>query len=344
MGGKSKEEIRQIIQNRVSQTIQNINETIANISSTTINEISTSVINQQKAKSQSDTTGLNEFILQNTTIGSGAILDNNQRSEVTAITQAVINLKNDNQTMMTMLNDISNEISSKIKNDTSLQADLEAVNGLLNKKDVEGELNNAINTIGSSLDNAITMLSGGTKTKEQEQSLINEIEVAVSNINKNEANINNYIKNVTNTNFTNTSDFTCTYLNAATNKALIQGVILEPGAMVRNDQVSAVSALNSCIISSVISNTDIKDIINRDKAKQEADYANTSTIETKEKVKNTIENISKTSSIVTSLLSSFMALMIIGLILLVVVVIIIILTFKKTIAKTVSVATMGLVK
>lgn len=344
MGGKNKEEIKQIIRNEVSQKIQNINETIANISSTTINEITTSVINKQKAQITTNTDAINIFDLKNATLQGGSRIDNTQKADVIATTQAIINLKNDNQTMMTMLNDISNEITSKVNNDSALKADLDAVNGLLNKKDVEGELNNFINTVGSTMDNAITMLSGGTKTKEEEQRLENIIRTEVSNINRNEANVSNFIKNITNTNFTNASDFTCTYLNASTNKALIDGVILEPNAIVRNDQVASASTFNDCIISAIISNTDVKDIVTKEKAKQEANYVNTSTVETKEKVKNTIENINSTSSIITKLLNAYMIIIIVVLILLVVVVIIIILVFKKTIAKSISVATLGLVK
>ncbi len=318
MGGKDREQTIQNIKNEITTTVKNINEQIANITNKSINSISNTYINSEKNNVDVKSAATNYLELVGVTIGEGAYLQNQQKADVSVITQAVMNLQKDTEAQTNMMTDITNDITTKIKNDNNLSSQMDAVNKLLMSNNVEGEINNIVDKVAKTADNAVNALTGRSVDKNTEQNAINTIRNAVINETHTETNINNIIENYFNTKVENLSASNCIYVNAAANQAIIRNTIIAPGARIINNQVAAVSALNDCIISSFVKNSDVKDMVFKAKSASETDVANSTTVENKMKVQNTITSINKTGSIITGLLSAMMFFFVIGIIILIV--------------------------
>ncbi len=319
MGGKDKEEIKQNIINEINNTTKNYYSSIATITNTTVNQITDEKINIHKQNMMSNETALNQFTLENTTIQAGAILTNDQFASVSQVTRALLDISTDNETMTSILTETSNSIINKVSNDNDLKNKYEAISSLLNEKNVDGEVNNIANKVSDTLDNMVNAVTGRDVTKISDTEIKTEITNMIENTNKQQVKFDNFVKNIVNTSFKNDVSSLCSYTTTAENNVLISNVVIRPGARIDNNMIATVDAFNTCIISSVIKNAAILDIITQTRNSSTAEVINNNKIDNDMKVDNSIAQIEKTTSIISALLSSFATLMVIVFIVLLVV-------------------------
>ena len=311
MGGKDKKEIIKNIMNEINNETKNFYSSIATISNETVNEITNENINIHKQNMIANQTALNQFILENTTIETGAILTNEQMATVSQVTRALLDISTDNESMTTILTDVSNSIVNKVSNDNDLKNKYDAISSLLNEKNVDGEINNIANKVSDTLDNMVNAVTGRDVTKLSTTDIQTEIKNMITNENKNQVKFENYVKNIVNTSFKTDVSSLCSYSTTAVNNVLIRNVVIRPGARIDNNMIATVDAFNTCIISSVIKNSSVLDIITQTRNKSTAEVVNNNKLDNDLKVSNSISNLEKTTSIIEALLSSMTIMMVI---------------------------------
>ncbi len=316
LGSKDKTVTKQDITNAINNSVENVNKQVVRMLNSSMTSITTNVINDQKANMDTRSGAGSNTRVDSIIIKNGGSVDINQQASLISMANAILNITQDTTLLNQITTDIINDVASNIKQNTQLSDDLKAVNAIEKSKEVDGEVNNLINTVGD----AVKGLIDTGRDKIDSTTINNKINNEIRNSTYFETDINNVLKNVFNTTVSSNLINNCLSNSSSFNNLDLKTINVEgSGSTLHITQESLLNNFYGCYITSLVKTGVYQELSQSlyNQSKQTVDTGNT--VDAKMDTQNTIKNIEKTTSLITALLQA----LIIGIIAIVIVIVIV---------------------
>jgi hypothetical protein len=311
---KIKNEINQRFSNKINNDVRSLAEILNNIITTSVTEI----VNNTDISAQNSAQLSQALNISGSTISGSTLNFNYNASLKTAMTQYATVMTN-TQKIEDIRNDVIAKIKAQTKGDTNFNALLSSMNSANNKQSelTQGEMNNMINKLTGLFDYSSTNTDiNNTVTTELENVITNRI----SN--------DNVIKNTIDTLFksqtVNDTDNACKQKTAGEQLANIVGTTIENGSTINVNFNMILDSVTLCTTNTIIANSTLQNAMTKLKSDQESTAESKISASITMKMSNDATNISdqKTTSFVNSFFDMIMYIGIAGVVLLTVVAIV----------------------
>ncbi len=301
---QTKVEINNTLENYITQVNKNLfdvtNESVVNISNTFISHAEAS------AKTNN---GIGNYVKIRNVKASYSNINLDEQGTLAAKMNAILQVLSDNSTNLQMTEQIVQDITTKIQQDSKLEADLKAVNSIEKTKINEGEFN-------SFLDKTASLLKSG----DDNTSITNKIKQSLETIQDTEITLKELVER----NFNNTVDNN-TLTQCITTTSIFNDVDLGTLELDHTNFYSAqkgiVDIAQSCYLQNLFKNEDLICLATDHKTDAEEEIKQTSDAKGTMDVTNTIKILEKSTSIISAMLQTIIyviaAIAIIGFIILV---------------------------
>lgn len=245
---QSKEKItRTDILNQIDIEVENETKNITEVLNESVTNISMSVVNETASKINNAVGGGNNLLLKNVNIDG--VLNINQEVNIEATTQAVIQLIQDSSALNDMASQMIQDISNKVENDNELNSTIQQVTAVNQSKKDEGGIASMVKMVTDVLNTALT--PGSKMTESNYTNIKNTVKQKLSNTTINKNDIKNIVKNSIENNIKNINESTCQTSVSAANNMELNGVNIGANGKATLDQITSVTAFNSCLISTL---------------------------------------------------------------------------------------------
>ena len=250
MGGKNSTEVKKIIETELETEIINETTNINNILAETITETTMAVAVNISNKITQNVAGTNLIVAREMIAdGPNSLVDLDQQISMETVQKAVIQISSDSQTQAKLANELSQDILNKTKNDSAMQASLQAASDLTSLSKDAGGLEKMVADTMTMMSDMTNSVVGGEISSEQETTIRNTLKASIKNVTINQNDITNIVKNIVNTNITQNTNSTCESNINATNKIILEEDIRATnGGVIKVGQSARVKGLVDCVI------------------------------------------------------------------------------------------------
>ena len=307
--------------NTVMNEIQNINEQYTKLvyDSTTniIANITTSISNNMTSDLSCDNISDQSGAIST----GGAEISNTQDCKIDAVYESTLSTLTDNKTSTSQLEEITNDIASKLKNNSSLSTDLTALNSVISSEDTEGEINATVNAIKNIISNI-----GSTDKKSYVTKT--DVETYIMNKNISSVDVENIISNTIKSEIDTITLTNCFGNTTGDNYSNQQRDIAQSGGKITNKQSSYLQSMTTCISKDILSSEAQQNLVKTVADKEETDNSNSA--DASSNVSTALKSeTSETTTSLASIIGNRVVLTLLGIFLLIVIMGIAFLKFLK---------------
>jgi hypothetical protein len=241
----------------LNNLIQTTNESFLNIVNDQVTKLTTDLVNTTVNESQTSCNAANVQDIYNITVKNGATFDISQLVDFHCNVTAISNISQNDDIMTDLMTKVSQAAQQELANKSDLQNDVAAMTTLTKNTQSDGEINNAINQLSSTVQSAINSLSNTDKSSSTK--INTTVDNTVIQTNKTSQNIKDIIESAFSTNVTNNSISKCLNNNKAFNSATVSNITLDGKGSTFNDiQKSILNSFYDCVLTSSMSVTDLQ--------------------------------------------------------------------------------------
>lgn len=283
--------------NYMDNYIKNTNKTVYDILHQTVTNVTNDYITNNTQNSQNDASITNNITIKNINInGSYTYIDINQVSQIQIRLQTIAYILQNTDVMNNIQSTISSSFANILNNNSNLKTDMAAVMELKKNITSDGELNNAIGTIGQAAINAMDDLTG----KETQTYVENTFRTNLENKNITDITTQDIINNYLNTTIETDNNTFCINTNNFANILQIGDININGN---HNIYTSFQTLLNettyACILDSITKIEDLKTITDQNLTTLKDDLSNKAQADARQRTQFSQDDSKTSKSIVT---------------------------------------------